>query len=96
MFEYHVLGRRFSASLLVFGSHPVDLCGRDGQEEDLLRRTPPPREGFGQEWKIRMMAQKAASTEVANSKLRRLSAYNATFNCADVEIGDGLSLRPQT
>ena len=35
-----------------------------------------------------MMAQGAALKEVANSKLRRLLAYNKTFNCADIKVGD--------
>ena len=79
----------------MFGSFPVDLCGWDDQEEDLLAAQDASAPGqFAQEWKFRAMAQEAASTEVVKSKLRRLSAYNATFNCADVEIGDGLSLRP--
>ena len=34
------------------------------------------------------MAQDAAFAEAANSKLRRLSAYNKSFKCADIKIGD--------
>ena len=35
-----------------------------------------------------MTAQEAARKKVANSKLRRLPAYNTPFDCADIEIGD--------
>ena len=35
-----------------------------------------------------MMAQEAALKESAASKLRRLSAFNKSFTCTDVEIGD--------
>ena len=39
-----------------------------------------------------MMAQEAALKEVANSKLRCLLAYNKSFNCTDVAIGDSVLL----
>ena len=34
-----------------------------------------------------MMAQEAALKEVADSKLRMVPAYNKSFCCTDVEIG---------
>ena len=42
------------------------------------------------------MAQEAALKEVANSKLRSLLAYNQSFICADVKIGDTSLLRKST
>ena len=39
-----------------------------------------------------MMAQEAALKEIANSRLRRLLAYNKSFTCADVKIGDTVRL----
>ena len=33
------------------------------------------------------MAQAAALTEMANSKLRRLLAHSRSFDCADVKVG---------
>ena len=39
---------------------------------------------------LRMMAQEATLMEAANSKSRRLLAYNETFNCTDVKIGDSI------
>ena len=35
-----------------------------------------------------MMAREAASKEAANRKPRRLLAYDKSFNCGDVKIGD--------
>ena len=43
---------------------------------------------FVQQWKLRMKAQEAAMKEIANSKLRRLLAYNKTFECTDIKMGD--------
>ena len=42
---------------------------------------------FVQLWKLRMRAREVAAKEVANSKLRRLFAYNESFNCADINLG---------
>ena len=39
-----------------------------------------------------MRAQEAALKETANSKLRRLLAYNKSFSCADIAVGDTLLL----
>ena len=36
------------------------------------------------------MAQEAALKEIAGCRLRRLLAYNKSFDCADVQIGDAL------
>ena len=35
-----------------------------------------------------MMEQEAALKKVANRKLRRLLAYNTTFDCAEIEISE--------
>ena len=35
-----------------------------------------------------MMAQEAALKEIANSRLRRLSAVNKSLTCSDVKVGD--------
>ena len=37
-----------------------------------------------------MVAREAALREVANSRLRRLSAHSKLFNCTDVAIGDSV------
>ena len=36
------------------------------------------------------MAQEAALKEIANSRLRRFSAFNKSSTCADVKIGDAV------
>ena len=41
-----------------------------------------------QHWKLRMMAQGAALEEIANASIRRSLAFNRSFTCADVKIGD--------
>ena len=74
---------------LVLGANPVDLFGWDDGKEDLFfARDRSPSEHFLQQWKLRMMAQEAASKEVDNGKLRRLSAPKRYFNCVDVKIGN--------
>ena len=35
-----------------------------------------------------MLAQEAALREIANSKLRRILAFNNSFDSVDVEVGD--------
>ena len=81
----------FSAFQLVFGANPVDLYGWDDSEDDLLFAQDTSVSGqFVQQWKLRMMAQEAALKEIANSKLRRLLAFNKTFNCTDVKVGDSV------
>ena len=35
-----------------------------------------------------MMSQEAALAEIANSRLRRLSAHNKSFSYTDVKVGD--------
>ena len=39
-----------------------------------------------------MMAQEAAPKEVAKGGTRRFLAYNKSFNCADVRVGDSVLL----
>ena len=44
-----------------------------------------------------MVAQEAALNEIANSIVRRLPAFNKTFNCTDTKIGDAvLSYKAQS
>ena len=45
---------------------------------------------FVQQWELRMMAQGAALKEIANSRPRRLLAFNKSFNYADIKIGDSV------
>ena len=78
-----------SAHQVVFRSNPVGLAGRDDKDEKLLFGPDASPSGrFAQQWKLRMMAQEAALNEVANCKLGKPLAYNKSFNCADVKIGD--------
>ena len=37
-----------------------------------------------------MRAQEAALKQVADSKLRRLLAYNKSFNCTGINVGDSV------
>ena len=79
----------YSAYQLVFGSNPMDLYGWDDSEDDLLFAQDTSISGqFAQQWQLRIRAQEAALKEIANSKLRRLLAYNKTFDCADIKVGD--------
>ena len=79
----------YSVSQLVFGSNVVDIYGWGDQDEDLLFAQDASASGrFARQWELFMMAQEAALKEVASSKLRRFLAYNETFNCTDVAIGD--------
>ena len=81
----------YSAVQLVFGSNPADLVRWGDHGDDLLCAPDSAVSGqFAQRWKLRMMAQEAALKEVAKSKLRRLLAYNKTFNCADIKVGDSV------
>ena len=78
----------FSAYQLVFGSNLMDVYGWDGSDEDLLFAQDTSISGqFVQQWQLRIRAQEAALKEIANSKLRRLLAYNKTFNCVDIKAG---------
>ena len=75
----------------------MDLFGWEKAAADLLTaRDTSLSVQFAQQCKLRMMAREAASKEVANSKLRRLLAYNKSFNCADVKIGDAVLLNKST
>ena len=79
----------FSAYQLVFGSSPMDLYGWDDTDEDLLFAQDTSISGqFVHQWQLRMRAQEASLKEIANSKLRRLLAYNKTFDCVDIKVGD--------
>ena len=45
---------------------------------------------FGQQWKLRTVAQGATSKKIANRKLRRLQEHDKSFECADAEVGDSV------
>ena len=67
----------------------MDIFGRDDKEKDSVFAQDPALSGqFARQWELRMAAQEAALKDAAAKKLRRLSANNKSFNCADVEIGD--------
>ena len=80
---------RFSAHQMVLGSNPVDLCGWEDKDEDLMFAQDTSLAGrLVQQWELRMRAQEATLKEIARSKLRRLLAYSKSFNCADIADGD--------
>ena len=67
----------------------MDLYGWDDSDDDLLFAQDTSISGqFAQQWQLRIRAQEAALKEIANSKLRRLLAYNKTFDSVDVKVGD--------
>ena len=67
----------------------MDLYGWDDSGGDLLFAQDSSISGqFAQQWLLRIRAQEAALKEIANSKLRRLLAYNKTFDCVDIKVGD--------
>ena len=79
----------FSAYQLVFGSNPADNFGWGDEDEDLLFAQDTSLSGqFVANWKLRMLAQEAALKEIANSKLRRILAFNNSFESVDVKVGD--------
>ena len=45
---------------------------------------------FVQQWKLGMRAREAALNGVADSKLRRLLAYNKSSDCAEIAVGDSV------
>ena len=74
---------------LVFGSNPADNFGWGDEDEDLLFAQDTSLSGqFVANWKLRMLAQEAALKEIANSKLRRILAFNNSFESVDVKVGD--------
>ena len=67
----------------------MDLYGWADTGEDLLFAQAASTSGqFAQRWQLRVRAQEAALKGVAKSKLRRLLAYNQTFDCVDIKVGD--------
>ena len=79
----------FSANQLVFGSNPADNFGWGAGDEDLLLAQDSSLPGqFVAQRELRMMAQEAALKEIANSKLRRILAFNNSFDSADACVGD--------
>ena len=74
---------------MTFGSNPADLFGKEDDDEGALLSQDTSLSGqVAQQWKRRARAQEAALKEAANSKFRRLLAYNKSFNCADIAVGD--------
>ena len=81
----------FPAYQMVFGSNPTDHFGWEDADEDLMFARDTSLDGQSvQPWKLRMRAEEAALKEVADIKLRRLLAYNKSFNCADINLGDSV------
>ena len=86
-----ISGGGFPAYRLELGSNPADVSGCVEKGGGMLSAQGTPSSGqCAQQWELRMMAQEAAQPEVASSKLRCSLAYNKTFNCAGVEIGDAV------
>ena len=82
---------RFTAYLAAFGSNPPDFFGWEGNDVDILfAQETSPSGQFTQQWKLRKRSQEAALKEGAKSKLRRLLAYNESFHCMDIAIGDSV------
>ena len=81
----------YSAYQLVFGSNPTDLYSWDDSDDGRLFAQDTSISGqFAQQRQGRIRAQEAALAGVANSKLRRLLAYNKTFDCIDIKVGDSV------
>ena len=74
---------------MVFGSNPADLSGWENKDEDLtFAQDTSPAGQFVQKRKLRMRAHGATLQEIAKSELRHVLAYNESFNCTDVAVGD--------
>ena len=75
----------FSAYLIAVGSNPADNFGWGEEDEDLLYAQDTSLSGqFAAQWKLRMLAQKAALKEIANGKLRRILAFKNSLDSVDV------------
>ena len=67
----------------------MDLCGWGDKGQDLTSAQEIASSGqFVRQWMLRTMAREAVLEEIANSSLRRVSAFDKSFTCADVKIGD--------
>ena len=78
-----------SAYQLVFGCNLADNFGWGDEDEDpLFSQCTSLSEQFVAQWELRVMAQEAASKEIAYSKQRRIWAINNSFDSADVRVGD--------
>ena len=74
---------------MVFGSSAVDNFGWGFEDEDLLFSQDTSLSGqFVTQWKLRTLVQEAALKETANGKLRRILAFNNSFDSVDVRVGD--------
>ena len=73
---------------MVIGSNSVDSYSWQVGVEDLqFAQDTLISEQFAQHWELRMVAQKAALKELANSELRCLLARNQSFECTAAKIG---------
>ena len=78
-----------SAYWMIFGSSAADNFGWRYEDEELLFYQETSLSGqLVTQWKLRMLAQEAALREIANGKLRRILAFNNSFDCVDVRVGD--------
>ena len=76
---------------MVIGPNPAGVYGWEDKDEDLTFAQDTSKSGqFAQQWKLRIMAQDAASKEIANSRLRKVLAYNESFTRTNVKIGDAV------
>ena len=76
-----------------FGSNPADNFGRGDGDENLLFAQDASLSGqFVAQRGLRIVAQKAALTEIANSEMRGILAFKNSFDgadvSADVSVGD--------
>ena len=86
-----ISGSGFPAYQLVFGSNSADLFGWEDEEADLEFEQDAPLSGqFVQQWELRATAREEALKGIADSILRRFLAFNKSFNCTEVKIGDAV------
>ena len=88
MREYRVETRGFSAYQMAFGPNLVHLYCRksDGSDFDCAQDASMPRL-FVQRRRLRVIAQEAASREMAMCELRPPLAHSRSFDRADVMVG---------
>ena len=79
----------FSADLMVIGSNPADNLGCGDGDGDLLFAQDTSLSGqFVAQWELRVMAQETPPREISNSKLRRILAFNKSFDSLGVRVGN--------
>ena len=73
---------------MFFGANPVDLYMRKGNDDEqaCLRQSPGGGQAVQQRG-LRILPQEATSKEMADSKLRRPTAYNRTVQRPEIVAG---------